>query len=419
MKSSAAERLAANAMDALRSTIHALDEGRPADQTLNALFRANRHWGSRDRRFISHIVFSYFRWRGWLPADRLEPAAAWAYALDASQPHAALTVLARQELPTWHDLPVAGKMAALGAATGLTLSMAMLVPKWFGAALGPDLATRCDEIIASLQIRPPTWIRTRAGQRAGVLAALVRHSAAPRPHDALPCAIACEGGLNLPALRKETGPVFEVQDIASQAVGLACDPRPDQRWWDVCAGSGGKALHLADLMREAGEIIATDVRPTALAQLRRRCADARIRCIRPMGAGQTPTGLFDGVLVDAPCTGIGTWSRNPDMRWRTDAGAVESNAQRQLEILLGAAGFVKPSGTLVYSVCTITQAETLKVVARFLDGRPEFEPSDVNCPAISSSGRSAGDASAPASVTLLPSDGPGDGMFIAKFIRRA
>jgi len=412
MNPKASARLASNAMQALETALHAAGGGQPADQTLFRLYRENRHWGSRDRRFISHLVFSFFRWRGWLRALEMKEAAAYAYSLDSNQPHDAQTALAGCGMPAWGGLTVAEKMKALAAAIGKGLAMEMLVPEWFAETLPADRMTGLSTLIESFQTRPPTWLRARTGHADEVFAALEEYGALPRNHPAVTGAIACEGGVNFPAMRKSTGPVFEVQDIASQAVGLSCAPKPGEHWWDVCAGSGGKSLHLADLMRDSGEIVATDVRASALEQLKSRLRDSGLRIIRPLEAGSRPDGQFDGVLVDAPCSGIGTWPRNPDMRWRTDAGDIGRLAKLQVEIMANAADSVKPGGTLVYSVCTVTEAETARIIEAFLASRTDFEPSVFASPLAV--------LRPPSSVLpILPADGPGDGMFVAKFRRKS
>lgn len=412
MNPRAAQRLASNAILALGGIGRAVGEGHPADQTLHTLFRSNPHWGSRDRRFISQLVFSFFRWRGWLRDLELERAAALAYSLEASGPHEAHTALAGCEMPAWHGLAVAEKMSALAAMTGRALSLDLLVPEWLTAEVAGLPRTGFHALIESFQTRPPTWVRAREGRAGEVLRALQDHDASPRGHACLRTAIACEGGVNFPEIRKRIGPVFEIQDIASQAVGPVCAPNPGERWWDVCCGSGGKALHLADLMGGRGELVATDVRASALEQLAIRAKKAGCRILRPLPAGDEPEGLFDGLLVDAPCSGIGTWSRNPDMRWRTDADDVRRCADQQLDILLRSASFVKRGGTLVFAVCTITRAETTDVVRAFQDARTDFVPFEFVSPL-------SGPRPPSSELLILPAEGPGDGMFIARFRRRA
>ncbi len=126
---------------------------------------------------------------------------------------------------------------------------------------------------------------------------------------------------------------FEVQDLNSQAVGLICGPQPGETWWDACAGEGGKTLHLSDLMENRGLIWASDRAAWRLAKLKRRAARAGVfnyRAVTWDGGPRLPTKTkFDGVLVDAPCSGIGTWHRNPHARWTTTAEDVKELSEVQ------------------------------------------------------------------------------------------
>ncbi|MCA1809742.1 MAG: RsmB/NOP family class I SAM-dependent RNA methyltransferase, partial [Lentisphaerae bacterium] len=202
-----------------------------------------------------------------------------------------------------------------------------------------------------------------------------------------------------------------IQDLASQAVGLICAPRPGEFWWDVCAGSGGKALHLADLMQGAGTVLATDTRSGALATLQKRLrkhASLKVRS-RLAGTARAPKAGFDGVLVDAPCSGLGTWHRNPDARWRTEREQVISQALAQKQLLDDAAGKVRAGGRLVYAVCTLTKAETVDVLDDFLEHHKEFKP----CPGAHPLTGEQSDGR----FWIWPWQGKCNGMFIAALQR--
>jgi 16S rRNA (cytosine967-C5)-methyltransferase len=202
---------------------------------------------------------------------------------------------------------------------------------------------------------------------------------------------------------------FEIQDLASQMVGHACAPIHGETWWDACAGEGGKALHLSDLMRNKGLLWATDRSARRLALLRKRAARAGMfnyRAVEWTGTGPAPFRTkCDGVLVDAPCSGVGTWQRNPHARWTTSPADVKELAAVQASLLRLAAASVKAGGRLVYSVCTLTRSETTDVADGFSSGHPEFEPQPL--PISSSVSRTA----------LLPQDLDANGMFIASWRR--
>ena len=234
------------------------------------------------------------------------------------------------------------------------------------------------------------------------------------PHQAhLPDAVEYPGTQNLfhsPAFHAGR---FEVQDLSSQLVGLLCAPQPAQTWWDACAGEGGKMLHLSDLMENKGLIWASDRAAWRLKRLKLRAARAQVfnyRAVPWDGGPKLPTRtLFDGVLLDAPCTGVGTWQRNPHARWTTTAEDVRQLAAVQRELLGRVAPAVKPGGKLVYAVCTLTRPETLEVVAAFEQAFPEFKPRPMVHPLHP-------DQPAASSLWLRPED-RGNGMFVASWTR--
>src|SRR5206468_4149301 len=138
---------------------------------------------------------------------------------------------------------------------------------------------------------------------------------------------------------------FELQDLSSQAVSLICAPEPGQTWWDACAGEGGKTLHLCGLMHNKGVVWATDRAEWRLKNLKRRAARSRTFNYRARVWTGGPTlpfkTKFDGVLVDAPCSGIGTWHRNPHARWTTNLQDVHELGQLQVNLLQNASLAVK------------------------------------------------------------------------------
>lgn len=196
----------------------------------------------------------------------------------------------------------------------------------------------------------------------------------------------------------------EMQDAGSQAVSLFAAPRPGQRVVDACAGAGGKSLHMAMLMENKGRIIALDIYEHKLNELRRRCARAGVDIVETRLATSSKTikrlrASADLVLVDAPCTGSGTWRRNPDLKYRLSAAWLRQCMDTQADVLRTYASLVKPGGRLVYATCSILPPENQSQWFRFLEQYPEF--------------------SHEASHTLLPSQHNCDGFFMASAIRLA
>jgi 16S rRNA (cytosine967-C5)-methyltransferase len=171
------------------------------------------------------------------------------------------------------------------------------------------------------------------------------------------------GLFDAPALR---GGLAEVQDESSQRAVELCDPKAGERWLDLCAGSGGKSLGLAAL---GARVTAWDAVARRLAELPGRASKAGARIeVSP----DEPEGEFDGVLVDAPCSGSGALSREPDARWRIDDAAVARFHETQRQVLQGAARLVRPGGTLVFATCSVFREEGEEVVEPFLRGLPDF-----------------------------------------------
>ncbi len=451
----------------LRDLEAAVARGRPLDSTLARIYRQHREFGSRDRRFFSALAFAWFRWRGWLaaPEQPAPPDCVLAWLLDAPDIHPAIELLAGQlppgavPLKTYGPLPLEEKSRMLGRRRrGPPADIEQLVPAWLADALfypaDANRAVHRRHCIQAFQVRPPTWLRVEAGHAAEVMAQLNRlviahkqggvpdlsrgaaccahdrsgprrtQQAAPLPpeteqskiqsdqmaaafHPRLPQAARLPGGAGLEELMAL--PAVEIQDLASQCVGLACAPQSGEHWWDACAGSGGKSLHLASLMHDKGSILGTDVREHSLQEFRRRLARNRIRTIELRGwdgtAATAPDRLFDGVLADAPCSGIGTWHRNPDARWRTPPDTAATHAALQSALLQICARHVRPGGRLVYAVCTLTAAETSGVIEGYLAARPDFRLEPLPHPLTG--------APTPGLVWIWPWEGACNGMFIA------
>src|SRR5262249_41278438 len=144
------------------------------------------------------------------------------------------------------------------------------------------------------------------------------------------------------------------------------------RWFDACAGAGGKTLQLARLVGPSGHVNAYDVRRAALEELNVRVARAGIRNVHT--SAQPTPGTYPGVLVDAPCSGSGTWRRAPHLKWATRPQVVADRAQLQQTLLSRFAVCVRPGGRLVYATCSLSSRENEAVVAEFLATHTDFEP---------------------------------------------
>ncbi len=347
-----------------------------ADTALRFYFEHHRYLQPPIKRVISRAVFSYFRWLSWLdpkvsPQKRVEHA---------------------------HELH---ERFALDPKSIKAETLAVrAVPPWLAAEmeLPPDY-------LRQLQRDPALWLRARPASGAKLAASLGDCEHSQRAPDAL----RYTGRQDLFHTEQFQNGAFEIQDLASQLVGHACAPQPGETWWDACAGEGGKTLHLADLMANKGIIWASDRHTRRLDTLKRRAARARLFNYRTVvwdGGAKPPTKTkFNGILVDAPCSGVGTWQRNPHARWTTTPQDVHELAAAQRLLLEHVAGSLKPQGRLIYAVCTLTRSETTGVADAFTAAHPELEPLPLF-------------GGADARVTLWPHEIDANGMFIAAWRRR-
>jgi 16S rRNA (cytosine967-C5)-methyltransferase len=406
---------------------------RRADRAIALALRHRRDLAAPDQRFVAEAAFARFRWHGWIEGlhlDRLEERLLLAWLLDAPAVHPVCRVWARAvgrdpsrlvalgDAPSWTARAEGVKRWAGGRA--VNVDPWRLFPPWLRENLplppgGGSPKAKYLELLETLQKRPPLWVRAQGEPAEAVWDELRDVGLKPWVHRHVKDAAKLDPGADVYHLAPFTRGALEIQDVASQAVALVCDPDPGERWWDACAGAGGKALYLAALMAGKGVVVATDNHSARLKETVRRARRSPFRNITTKlwdGTGRHVAGKprsFDGVLVDAPCSAVGTWRRNPDARWSLDRDAIPRLADLQLQLLRSASAGVKPGGSLVYSVCTLTPAETLGVLQRFLESSPSFRLDPFPNPLNGSD--------TPGTLQLWPQDADCDAMFVARMVR--
>lgn len=353
------------------------DREHPADFVLRAELKRQRGLSRQSAREISRAVFAYFRWFGWL--DPKKPLAGNIFvALQlgekfSREPHSFSDEELRKAIPAW------------------TANCMEFSTPWLRA----------------LQSEPKLWLRTKRNRAEEISRTL--GDCFPVSDSQLADALDYRGEQDLFRTPEFQNGDFELQDISSQAVGVICDPKPGAAWWDACAGEGGKLLHLSELMENKGLIWASDRAEWRLKKLRQRTARAKVFNYRAAlwnGGKNLPTKTkFDGVLVDAPCSGIGTWQRNPHARWTSSPEDVRELAEVQRGLLLRVADSVKSGGTLIYSVCTLSREETIGVVEFFAHQRKDFAPLKKTNPFLPSETANQ--------FLFGPQDSGGNGMFVS------
>jgi 16S rRNA (cytosine967-C5)-methyltransferase len=379
------------------------------DRALPARFervlRQHRGFGSRDRRLYRELFYTTLRFLPWLEAgagaltdDDIQLVVWLSASLPATQPmKEALTA-------KWPALPPrTSERAALAQSLGRSRASASLLPDWFKQECPTDFSGADYD---SLTSRAPLWIRLQTGDPTSVEHEFSARGWTWDVSKDLPEAWRLATDVEVESTQAFLRGQLEVQDIGSQWVLHQARPQKGEQWLDACAGAGGKTLQLARLVGPEGTVIAHDIRPAALTELHARTSRARLGNVRSV---YEVTGTFDAVLVDAPCSGTGTWRRAPHLKWSTHSSTLTEMSGLQSEILKKFAPFVRPGGRLVYATCSLARSENEEVVTHFLQHHPQFSM----WPRSSETRRD----SSPTGSTLLPSRLDSDGFFVATLER--
>jgi 16S rRNA (cytosine967-C5)-methyltransferase len=264
-----------------------------------------------------------------------------------------------------------------GSLDGAPPATAADFPDWIASSLARAFGADLVPELRALATRAPLDLRVNRlkASRTDALAAIQHLGATPTPHSPAGLRIAPSEDGRGPAIQAE--PAFlkgliEIQDEGSQLAALLSGARPGEQVADLCAGGGGKTLALSALMENHGQIYATDGDARRLAPIHERLARAGARNVQvrtPRGGAEAIgdlDGRIDLVLVDAPCTGTGTWRRNPDAKWRLRPGSLEARRKEQAAVLDRAARLAKPGGRISYVTCSVLPEENDDAVADLL-----------------------------------------------------
>lgn len=322
---------------------------------------------------------------------------------------------------------VADEDAGLGARTGLEREAVRLsYPTWLLERLTNDLGpTDGLAACAAMNQRAPMALRVNTVKisREALIERLAEENVVARPTALAPAGLILETRVNAFGLTAFRDGLFEVMDEGSQLVAELVAPPPGGRVADACAGAGGKTLAIAAAMGGKGRLLALDVDGRKLEELRRRARRAGLSNVaaRPIAdeaklPDEARVAGWDRVLVDAPCSGIGTLRRNPEARWRLTPQAIAGFPARQLALLVTYAPLCAVGGRLIYATCTILEQENEKVVERFLAERPDF----VRVPVKEIWGRELGEKVGDGlTLRLLPQTHDTDGFYAAVLRRKS
>ena len=422
----------------------------PADRASAAYFRTRRYIGGQDRRAVLDHVYAVLRRRaelGWrldrargdvkLPEmERARMIARLALIEGWSADRIAGAFDGGQYRPQTLDQTekriakvLAGEPLADPAAP---LWVKLEFPEWCAERLGRAFGPRLEAEMQAALDEASTDIRVNAlkGTRAQAVRALREAGIEAKPTPYSPWGLRVEGRPPLATMDVFKNGLIEVQDEGSQLVALMVDPRPGERVVDFCAGAGGKTLALAAMMENKGKIVATDVLKGRIersaTRLRRAGANNVER--RDLSSERDPwvkrhANGFDRVLIDAPCSGAGTWRRNPDAKWRLKPGDLENLVDLQARILESASRLVKPGGRLVYATCSLFQEENADQVAAFLKAHADFALLPGKEAWDAAMQHQGGEAKYPGGdgdmLVLTPAQHGTDGFFVAVMERKA
>lgn len=374
---------------------------RPADGTASEFFRGRRFIGAKDRRAVAGRVWGILRrWARlawwvrrvadstWSPGNPPE----WDAITPRDRVIADLVLFESLSLPEIERLFDGEKFAPyrlterdkvlVRALKGRPLTHDDMpewvqgeVPEWVTEKLATLYGEHARDLLVALQAEAPVDLRVNRlkADLEHAVSELAAEEVTALPTVYSPLGLRLESRVNLPATKSFRAGLVEVQDEGSQLVALLADARPGMTVIDFCAGAGGKTLALAAQMENKGRLVASDVSAGRLerAQVRLRRGGVHNVTRRTLdGEGdkwvKRQAGSFDRVLVDAPCTGTGTWRRNPDAKWRLTEDTLADLVQTQAAILRRAARLVKPGGRLIYATCSLLVEENEAQIDSFL-----------------------------------------------------
>ncbi|HLY58168.1 MAG TPA: RsmB/NOP family class I SAM-dependent RNA methyltransferase [Stellaceae bacterium] len=421
--------------------VGAITSGRQAaDDVVGGYFRSHRFAGVKDRGAISEHIYAVLRhlaaidwWIarvGGTPTPRLRVFAA----LLLAEAWRAEAVIAACDGDRFRPSPpTRDEEAVIAALEGKTIEHPEMpsavranIPAWLEPRLRALFGDGLNAEMAALNGAAPLDLRVNRlkSSRADARAALAAEGVEATPTPFAPTGLRVRARIPLASLASFKSGTVEVQDEGSQLAALLARAEPGMRVVDFCAGAGGKTLALAAEMKNKGHLVACDTSEHRLTRSAQRLRRAGVSNVERKALSterdkwvKRHAGGFDRVFVDAPCSGTGTWRRNPDAKWRLTEQDLEELTALQARILASAARLVKPGGRLVYATCSLLPEENDRQVGAFLSTHAEFTV--VPVPAI---WREAFGTDCPEPQDLLhltPARHGTDGFFVAVLHRRA
>ncbi len=371
----------------------------PADQVVSEYFRSKKYIGSGERRFLSELVFAALRVHS-LAITIVSPTSTNEQGETQTAEDHERSIIGTLALSLAGLIPVNLEPSLRRAAGADTDAFIATLPQLSAAQLAAmhlsedTLACTQQWLINETRRKWPDeavhiWkamlapaplclrVNARRATRDQVLAHLRSEGVECEAGKHAPMAIIIQQRVNLLQHPLVQSGVVDIQDEGSQLISLACEAQQGMRILDACAGAGGKSMHLADIINDQGEIIARDIEPMRLKETVTRARRAGLRSViaefdTHRGAAKNRADTFDVVLIDAPCTGMGTVRRIPLPKWRLSPDQLKRHTVKQLRLIQENSGKVLEGGSLVYATCSILPSENEDVVRAFLSSTSDF-----------------------------------------------
>ncbi len=381
-----------------------------ADEVLNRHLSRGGALEKRERNFLFELTKGTLRWRGkvdyFLEQIASRPLEAMPVRIKNILRLAAYQILFLDRVPDWAAVDQAAELARKYGHEGhvrfvnavlrnlirkrgdLSLPDPSLTVPYLAAAYSfPEwLVERwlrrfgrgtAERLLEASNLPPPLFLRvnTLKISREELIGRLIERVEGVRPHPLVPEGVEVAGQGDLTTLPGYDQGWFYVQDPGSMIVARLTGAKPGERILDACAAPGGKASHLAQLMEDRGELIALELDEVRIIKIRENLERLGIRCVKTCQGNAEVIEFsepFDRVLIDAPCSGLGTIRRHPEAKWIKSEEDLIRHQERQLSILRNVSRFVRDGGTLIYATCSTEPEENEEVIGSFLEERPEF-----------------------------------------------
>lgn len=341
-------------------------DGKVLDQEVADAFHKNPKWGKRDRGFIAETVYEVARWRRAL-----------SFVADSEEISSLCAAQWRRmgyDIPDWWKYRGASISVMENRESYLAKQPRPIresIPDWLDEFMVKDMGDELWEMeLKAMNRKPRVMLRVNSLKctREEAMVWLAENGVMSKEVPGIPQALILPHGKVLPKPLRFDGRV-EIQDAGSQIIVPMMQAKPGEKVIDACSGAGGKTLQLAAEMNNEGKIYAMDINENKLRELKKRARRAGVRCVVPKLITETTASDFAGVadrlLIDAPCSGIGTLRRQPDLKWRLKPASIFRAWKIQEELLLEYSRMLKPGGRLVYATCSILDTENSFAVSEF------------------------------------------------------